>query len=99
MELGQLLQETLKLFKISNLEELNEKLFDVSINNIFEYHKNFKLLVGDLSIDWLQKIYQYYQADREGKKQDFTPATLARFASRLAISKDSKSVLDLCSGS
>lgn len=99
MELGQLLQETLKIFQASNLEELNDKLFDISINNKYEYHEKFKKLIEDLSVDWLQKIYQYYQADREGKKQDFTPPTLAKFASSLAMTKDSNSILDLCAGS
>jgi type I restriction enzyme M protein len=27
-------------------------------------------------VDWMQKIYQYYLADRQEKKQDYTPASI-----------------------
>lgn len=58
----------------------------------------FKDLVdGDLGADWMQKIYQYYLADRKEKKQDYTPASLAQFMGMLA--GDSQNVVDMCAGS
>ena len=36
-----------------------------------------KLVKGNLEIDYLQRIWQFYRADREDKKQDFTPPSLA----------------------
>lgn len=55
--------------------------------------------VGDLSVDWLQKIFQYYEADRKEKMQDYTPLTLARFVGKLTETDGEKSVYDLCAGS
>ena len=52
---------------------------------------------NDLTKDWLQMIFQYYSADRKGKKQDFTPKCLAQFLSRLI--GDSAETIDLCAGS
>ena len=50
-----------------------------------------------MSIDWMQKIYQYYLADRKDKKQDYTPVSLARFMGLLA--GDSERIIDMCAGS
>ena len=45
----------------------------------------------------MQKIYQYYLADRKEKKQDYTPSSLAQFMGLLA--GNSESVTDMCAGS
>lgn len=55
--------------------------------------------VNDLSVDWLQKIFQYYEADRKEKMQDYTPLTLARFVGKLTETDHEQSVYDLCAGS
>lgn len=52
---------------------------------------------GNLRTDWMQKIYQYYLADRKEKKQDYTPSSLAQFMGLLA--GNSESVTDMCAGS
>lgn len=49
-----------------------------------------------LTEDWLQRIWQYYLADRDGKKQDFTPPSLAKLVTALA--GEASTVLDMCSG-
>lgn len=59
----------------------------------------FAEAVEDLSVDWLQKIFQYYEADRKEKMQDYTPLTLARFVGKLTETGQEKSVYDLCAGS
>lgn len=98
LELKELTEKTLDLLKIENINEMSKKLFDVSINNCNDTYENFcDLVENDLSIDWLQKIYQYYQADRKEKMQDYTPQSLAKFVALL--SGESDNVIDMCAGS
>lgn len=97
MELTELLSRTKNLFDVKNTGELTKKLKQVAINNMFEYHKEFADIVGDLNEDWLQKIYQYYEADRENKKQDYTPKTIGVLLCKL-LGKCQK-VYDQCAGS
>ena len=73
MELKQLVDESMELFEIDNIKDLGSKLMEIVIEDKIEYYKKFKELVEDLSVDWLQKIFQYYEADRKDKKQDYTP--------------------------
>ena len=58
----------------------------------------YKLMGGDLSTDELQKIFQYYYADRKGKMQDYTPASLAKLCA-VATNTNGNVVYDLCAGS
>lgn len=98
MELKQLAEQIIKLFEINNIAELKNKLNVIVLNNQIEYYKKFKELVKDLSIDWLQKIFQYYEADRKEKKQDYTPESLAKFVAKLS-GNNADEVLDMCCGS
>lgn len=97
MELKQLCEETINLFSITDISELGQALFQCVIENDIEKYSKFHALVEDLSVDWLQMIFQYYQADRKEKMQDYTPKTLADFMGRLA--GDSETVIDMCAGS
>ena len=96
MELKELTEKTCELFNIESPEELKSVLLDAchdeKILNAF-----VELVDGDLSQDWLQKIYQYYLSDRKEKKQDYTPACLASFMGKLA--GNSEEITDLCAGS
>lgn len=65
MELKQLVDESMELFEIDNIKDLGSKLMEIVIEDKIEYYKKFKELVEDLSVDWLQKIFQYYEADRK----------------------------------
>lgn len=58
-----------------------------------------KLVKGNLEIDYLQRIWQFYRADREDKKQDFTPPSLAALVGRLTHSQNEEWVYDMCAGS
>ena len=76
MDLAELTSKTLKIFEISEVDDLSEAI----MNSIFENRQKLKLfkeLVRNLDIDWLQKIWQYYSADRDILKQDYTPTSLA----------------------
>lgn len=98
MELKELTDKMLELLDTKSTNEIADKIFDAVKNNNIEIYEQFTQLVnGDLSKDWLQKIYQYHLADRKEKKQDYTPYSLARLAGMLA--GDSNEVIDMCAGS
>ena len=99
MELKQLTDETLKLFDVPDTSNLSEKMLEIELNNDFSYYAKFKELVDDLPVDWLEKIFQYYEADRKEKMQDYTPRSLAKFVGRLSQNENEKIVFDLCAGS
>lgn len=98
MELKELTKKVIELLEIKSIDEMSEKLFDVVKSNNNQIYNSFSELVGyDLSVDWLQMIFQYYQADRKEKMQDYTPKTLAKFMGKLA--GDSDTIIDMCAGS
>ena len=97
MELKELTEKTLELFEIDNISKLSSKLMQVVINNDANKYSAFVDIVKDLSVDWLQKIFQYYEADRKNKMQDYTPKSLAKFIGILA--GESETVIDMCAGS
>ena len=97
LELKELSEKTLGVFEIDSIDDLGKALMKCLDSNDMNKIKTFNELVEDLSIDWLQKIYQYYCADRKEKKQDYTPKCLAQFVSRLI--GDSEKTIDMCAGS
>lgn len=97
MELKELCEKVVDMFDINDISQLGDALTAAVEHNDCEIYDKFVQLVDDLSIDWLQKIYQYYQADRKEKKQDYTPKTLADFVGRLAGESDI--IIDMCAGS
>ena len=98
VELNELYKNTLNLFNINSAADLGNVLMTCVINQDEKLMDGFAELVdGDMSKDWLQMIYQYYQADRKEKKQDYTPSNLAQFLSRLI--GDSAETVDMCAGS
>ncbi len=99
MELKELVTQVSKLFEADKIEDLNQKIMSCVTKNDFEIYAKFCELVKDLSIDWLQMIFQYYLADRKEKKQDYTPKSLAAAACMLAGVHEAKTVYDMCAGS
>ena len=98
MELKELTEKTLMLLGVESTDEMSKRLFEVVSNNHIQIYEQFcDLIENDLSVDWLQKIFQYYQADRKEKMQDYTPKSLADFMGLLA--GDSDTVIDMCAGS
>lgn len=96
MELKELTDRTLELFGVDNADDLGSALLE-SVSDTDKLKAFYDLVGGDLSVDWMQKIYQYYLADRKEKKQDYTPASLAQFMGLLA--GDSEEIVDMCAGS
>lgn len=97
LELKELRNKTMELFEISDIAELGNSLMNCVKGNDVQKYIDFQNLVEDLSIDWLQMIFQYYRADRKDKMQDYTPRTLADFMGLLA--GNTETVIDMCAGS
>jgi type I restriction enzyme M protein len=102
MELKELCEKTMELFGISTISELSNRLMENVLNEDKEtstkLQSDFVQIVGgDLSKDWMQKIFQYYCADRKDKKQDYTPTSVAKVLGMLAGNKNH--CIDLCAGS
>lgn len=98
MELKQLTSETLRIFNVPDVKSLGNALLKCAmINDESKMDEFCSLVKNDLSKDWLQMIYQYYLAEREYKKQDYTPKCIAQFLSRLIGKSDS--TIDMCAGS
>lgn len=99
MELKELTSKVIELLKIESPEQIPDSLMEIVLNGKTEYFDKFCNLVEDLSIDWLQKIFQYYLADRKVKMQDYTPVSLAKFVGKLVRTENEHTVYDLCAGS
>lgn len=98
MELKELVNKTTQLFSCKSAEELGKAFMDCVEKNDYKKMQEFSELVeNDLTKDWLQMIFQYYNADRKEKKQDYTPKCLAQFLSRLI--GESAETIDMCAGS
>ena len=96
MELKELTDKTLDLFGVTSPDQLGHTLLN-ACSDRDKLKKFCNMVDGDLSIDWMQKIYQYYLADRKEKKQDYTPVSLAQFMGLLV--GDSERIVDMCAGS
>lgn len=97
MELKELTEKMMALFKSESVEALADKVLIAVKNNDENVYEKFCDLVQDLSTDWLQMIFQYYHANRKEKMQDYTPKSLAVFIGRLVEKADT--VVDMCAGS
>lgn len=100
MELSELTKNVLKIFEIETQEDLTQSIYDAVMSDDVQKYEKFEILVQDLSVDWLQMIYQYWLADREEKKQDYTPKTLALFLAKMQSQNPEYEVMiDMCAGS
>lgn len=98
MELKALTESVVELFGVNEVCDLANALREAVLNQDTKIMDGFANIVdGDLSIDWIQKIFQYYEADRKQKMQDYTPKSLADLTGRLI--GDCETVIDLCAGS
>lgn len=99
MELGLLKEKVMEILNITNVQDMPERLAVLVLQNEFSVYDKLVETIGNLSIDWIQKIFQYYMADRKEKMQDYTPVSLARLAGRLTETENESSVCDMCAGS
>lgn len=99
MELKKLTEKTLEIFGAESTGELVLNIMKTVETNDFNIYQKFEELVEDLSIDWMQKVFQYYLADRKEKKQDYTPKSLAKLMAKIALKNNDGLIVDMCTGS
>lgn len=100
MELTELKDKLLSIFDAS-VENIEEKVMETLLDpekKDFLSELYLKAVDNDLQTDYMQKIWQYYRADRKEKCQDYTPKSLAKLCSALTES-NGKVCYDLCAGS
>lgn len=81
---------------MSEIKDIGEVLLKAVLNHNVDFFNKYKSMIDDTK-DWLQALWQYYEADRAEKKQDYTPKSLCKLVSALA--GDCKTVYDCCGGS
>lgn len=100
MELKEIAKIIFQLLGIdSHLNFTNALRDKIYSDDFISFCDKYIELFPDLSIDWMQRIYQFYCSERKEKKQDYTPASLSKLLAALTISKEEKSVYDCCAGS
>lgn len=98
MELTKLCEGVKEIFAISDIAQLSDALRDVCLSNDHRPMEAFSEFVQDLTVDWLQKIFEYYYAERKEKCQDYTPKSIASLCA--AVTRTTGGVIyDLCAGS
>lgn len=96
--LTNLKDKVFELLEINDVNQLTSKITEIVNANDYRIYEEFVSIVEDLSKDWLQKIYQYYLADRKNKMQDYTPPSIAKLIAQISMDEQAK-VIDMCAGS
>ena len=96
MELLEFKHKIFELCRVKNIKGVRDVLYNAVIKNDIELFDRYNLIVDDKK-DWLQALWQYYDADRTEKKQDYTPKSLCKLVSKLA--GECRTVYDCCGGS
>ena len=73
MELRELTNRMLEILEIKSTDEIQKRLIRVVKNDETSVYDQFCNIVQDLSVDWLQMIFQYYHADRKEKSRIIHP--------------------------
>ena len=96
MELLEFKGRILELCKVKEIKDIGDVLMSVVLNHDIEFFEKYESIIDDAK-DWLQALWQYYEADRTEKKQDYTPKSLCKLVSALA--GNCKTAYDCCGGS
>lgn len=96
MELLEFKHKMFELCNVKNTKDIGDVLFNAAIENDIALFDGYNSIIDD-SKDWLQALWQYYEADRTEKKQDYTPKSLCKLVSKLA--GECRIVYDCCGGS
>lgn len=91
MELLEFKNEFLTMLGVDQVEDVPDVVNSCSPDLVARYRKRFRM-----DRDWIREFYQYYLADREGLKQDYTPPSLSKLLLRLV--GPCKTLVDLCAG-
>ena len=96
VELLEFKNKILNLCNVSEIKDIGGVLMKSVLEQNTEFFNEYNKII-DNSKDWLQALWQYYEADREEKKQDYTPKSLCKLVSALA--GKCNTVYDCCGGS
>lgn len=91
MELLEFKDRFLRMLGTDKVEDVPEILNRSGPDLIERYQEEF-----ETDRDWIREFYQYYLADRQGLKQDYTPPSLSKLLLRLVGPCDT--LIDLCAG-
>lgn len=97
MELSRLRDSLLSIFHAEAVDAIPDLMLQAVMRQDERLFHDVKEILPNLSHDWFRGIFQYYLADRDEMKQDFTPDSLAILMARLT--GDSDTIVDLCAGS
>lgn len=97
MELSELRNKLLFILGVDKVDDVPDAMMQAVMRQDNRLFDDVKGLLPDLAHDWFRGVFQYYMADRDEKKQDFTPDSLALLMGRLAGCADA--IVDLCAGS
>lgn len=98
LELSELCEGIKNIFAITDIGLLSNILLEVCLRNDHRYMEAFSDFVQDLTVDWLQKVFEYYYAERKEKCQDYTPKSIAALCAATTQTMGDV-VYDLCAGS
>ncbi len=96
MELLEFKNQLLNLCRITEVKDISKILYNVVLSNDIDFYDRYNAIIDDTK-DWLQALWQYYEADRTEKKQDYTPKSLCSLVSVLA--GNCNCFYDCCGGS
>ena len=100
MELKELAANVMKIFSAREIADIPQRIMTIIMSQERDgIFKRYIELVGDLNTDYLQRIHQFWNSDREDKKQDFTPASIADLAAALTTKEIPYTLYDICAGS
>ena len=96
MELLEFKNTILELCNVKEIKDIGNALMETVLNHNEDFYNKYLEIVDDTK-DWLQALWQYYEADRVDKKQDYTPKSLCNLVTALA--GNCRGVYDCCGGS
>ncbi len=96
MELLAFKNKTLEILECTDTSEIGEMLLSAVLENNQIVFEQFKSILSN-DKDWLQALWQYYEADRKERKQDYTPKSICKLVSKL--SGNCNTIYDCCGGS
>ena len=101
MELKQVANKIKDFLKIRDIHDLPTRIHQMVLSDAYEkYYDEYISIVGGIDTDYIQKIYQFWLADR-GKgilQQDYTPPPIAKLVAELANCTKGGTVFDCCAG-
>jgi len=99
MELKKIYTDLFDLLEVKSFDEISSRINEI-INSPKknQFVKKYQDFTHRFDFDPIQKAYQFYCADREGKKQDFTPPSLSELIAKITIDESDDVIMDICSG-